>query len=255
MCLLLFSFNKHPDYSLILAANRDEFFERPTDVAAFWDDYPSILAGRDRCKSGSWMGVNKEGRIAAVTNYREPTQNKPNAISRGALVSDYLKGKESAEDYMQNVMAQRHAYDEFNLLIGDKESLLFFCSIEDTCQALTPGLYGISNGKLDSPWPKVEKGKAALENIIQANVKPEPENLFELLADKTIAADKELPSTGVSLEWERRLSPLFVHSKDYGTRSSTVLLIDKQGKVFFSERSFDKEGLVVDTCSYEFIIN
>jgi uncharacterized protein with NRDE domain len=253
MCLLLFSFNKHPDYPIILAANRDEFFERPTEAASFWDDYPSMLAGRDLRQGGTWMGVNKAGRIAAVTNYREPSLNKPDAISRGALVSDYLQGNESAQDYIHKVMAQSHAYDEFNLLVGDKQSLLFFCSVEDDYQRLKPGLYGISNGKLDSPWPKVEKGKAALESIIQTSEEPEPEKLFDLLADKTIAADSELPSTGVSIELERRLSPLFVHSEGYGTRSSTVLLIDRQGKVFFSERSFDKEGQVIDTCSYEFI--
>ena len=255
MCLLLFSFNKHPDYPIILAANRDEFFERPTAAASFWKDAPSILAGRDLRQGGSWMGVNKNGRIAAVTNYREPSQNKPNAISRGALVSDYLKSNESAEDYVQKIMAQSHAYDEFNLLVGDKQSLLFYCSVEDDSQILKPGLYGISNGKLDSPWPKVEKGKAVLGNIIHASVKPEAEKLFELLADKTIAADSELPSTGVSIEWERRLSPLFVHSEDYGTRSSTVLLIDRQGEVFFSERRFNNKGQAIDTCSHKFIID
>ena len=255
MCLLLLSFNKHPDYPVILAANRDEFFERPTEAASFWHDDPSILAGRDLRQGGSWMGVNKDGRIAAVTNYREPSQNKPDAISRGSLVSDYLKGKESAEDYIQKAMVQSHAYDEFNLLVGDKQSLLFFCSVEDNYQALKPGLYGISNGVLDCPWPKVEKGKLALEKVIQESEKPEPEKLFELLADKTIAADSELPSTGVSLEWERRLSPLFVHFEGYGTRSSTVLLIDRQGRVSFFERSFDKEEQVINTLSYESIID
>lgn len=255
MCLLLLSFNEHPVYPIILAANRDEFFERPTEAAAFWHDYPSILAGRDLRQGGSWMGINKDGRIAAVTNYREPSLNKADVISRGALVSDYLKGNESAEDYIQKVMKRSHAYDEFNLLVGDKQSLLFFSSVEDDYQTLKPGLYGISNGELDCPWPKVEKGKAALNNIIQASEKPEPEKLFELLADKTIAADSELPSTGVSIEWERRLSPVFVHFDGYGTRSSSVLLIDRQGEVFFSERSFDKEGQVIDTCSYEFILD
>lgn len=254
MCLLLLSFNKHPDYPLILAANRDEFFERPTEAAVFWDDCPSILAGRDLRKGGTWMGVNKDGRIAAVTNYREPTQNKPDAISRGSLVSDYLKGNDSAEDYLQKVMLQSHTYDEFNLLVGDKQSLLFFCSVEDDYQTLEPGLYGISNGKLDSPWPKVEKGKLELEKVTLASEKPDPEKLFELLADRTIAADSELPSTGVSLDWERRLSPLFVHFEGYGTRSSTVLFIGKQGKVSFSERSFDNEGQVIDTCSHQFVI-
>jgi len=255
MCLLLFSFNKHPDYPLIMAANRDEYLERPTEAASFWHDCPSILAGRDLRKGGTWMGVNKDGRIAAVTNYREPSQYKPDAISRGALVSDYLQGNESAEDYIQNVMLQSHTYDEFNLLVGDKQSLLFYCSVEDDYQTLLPGLYGISNGKLDSPWPKIEIGKVALEKVTPPSEKPEAEKLFELLADKTIAADQELPSTGVSLDWERRLSPRFVHFDGYGTRSSTVLLIDKQGEVFFSERSFDNKGEVIDTCSYDFIID
>jgi uncharacterized protein with NRDE domain len=255
MCLLLFSFNKHPDYPVILAANRDEFFERPSEPASFWHDYPSILAGRDLRQGGTWMGVNKDGRIAAVTNYREPSKKKPDVISRGLLVSDYLSGNKSAEDYIQKVMVRSHAYDEFNLLVGDKQSFSFFCSLEDDYQSLKPGLYGISNGKLDCPWPKVEKGKAALEKIIQAREKPEPEKLFELLADKTIAADNELPSTGVSIEWERRLSPMFVHFEGYGTRSSTVLLLDRQGRVLFSERSFDKEEQVINTCSYEFTID
>ena len=255
MCLLLVSFNKHPDYPVILAANRDEFYERPTESASFWHDHPSILAGRDLRKGGTWMGVNKDGRIAAVTNYREPSQNKPGAISRGSLVSDYLQGEESAENYIQRAMVQSHAYDEFNLLVGDKQSLFFYCSVEDAYLTLKPSLYGISNGNLDCPWPKVEKGKVAMEKVIQASEKPEPEKLFDLLADKTVAADSELPSTGVSIEWERKLSPLFVHFESYGTRSSTVLLIDRQGRVSFFERSFDKEGQVVDTRSYEFLID
>tara|TARA_R110002072_G_scaffold74374_4_gene176264 strand:- start:35545 stop:36321 length:777 start_codon:yes stop_codon:yes gene_type:complete len=250
MCLLLFSFNRRPDYPFILIANRDEFFERPTAPAKFWDDCPSVLAGKDLRHGGSWMGVNIDGRIAAVTNYREPSENNPAAISRGALVSDYLQGKVSAEDYMQKVMMQHHYYNEFNLLVGDKQSLLFFCSVTGDCQKIKPGVYGVSNGKLDSPWPKVDKGKLALEKIIQEKEKPEPEKLFELLSDKTLAADNELPSTGVSLEWERRLSPLFVRSENYGTRSSTVLLRDKQGEVFFTERTFDKDAQVIDTSSY-----
>ncbi len=255
MCLLLFSFNKHPDYPVILAANRDEFFERPTEAASFWNDDPSILAGKDLRQGGTWMGIDKNGRIAAVTNYREPSESKPEAISRGALVSEYLRSNESAEDYIQKVMAQRHTYDEFNLLVGDEQSLLFFCSVEEDYQTLMPGLYGISNGKLDSAWPKVEKGKTALKNLTQASEKPEAEKLFDLLADRTIVADSELPATGVSIEWERRLSSLFVHSEGYGTRSSTVLLIDRRGEVFFSERSFDKDAQVIDTSSYEFIID
>ena len=255
MCLLLLNYNNLPEYSLVLAANRDEFFERPTTAASFWDDFPSILAGRDLHKGGTWMGVNKGGRIAAVTNYREPPLNKPDTLSRGALVRDYLDGNENAETYMQKVMTQHHLYDEFNLLVGDKQSLFFYSSVEDNYQKLEPGLYGISNGSLDSSWPKVEKGKAALKTIIQGDEKLEPEKLFGLLSDKTIAPDSELPATGVSLEWERELSPLFVNFKDYGTRSSTVLLIDKQGGACFSERSFDKNGQVIDTCAYEILFN
>jgi uncharacterized protein with NRDE domain len=251
MCLLLFAYNSHPEYRLILAANRDEFHRRPTATAKWWSDATDIFAGRDLEKSGTWMGVTRDGKFAALTNFRDPTQRKPQAPSRGLLVSDYLRGKLSPVDYLAQLTQSTDQYEAFNLFLGDKKSLWFFSSRDKIAHELKSGVYGLSNATLDEPWPKVTHGKQGLTKILAENINEN--KLFSLLADRTIYNDDHLPQTGVPLGWERRLSATFIVSPEYGTRCSTLLLIGKDGRMEFVERSFDAGGEITETKRADFI--
>jgi len=241
MCLIIFLYDKHPDYRLILAANRDEFYDRPTSPLAFWDDTPAVLAGRDLKGKGTWLGIAKNGRIAAITNFREPALFKPNAPSRGLLLSDYLTGTKTPKRYLKQIKTIGHRYNGFNLLIGDSNGLYYYSNKMDKIKKLKPGLYGLSNHLLDTPWPKVEKGKAFFKNVFSKEKQINTDDIFNLLADRTFVPDDRLPDTGIGLKWEQILSPLFITSDTYGTRSSSIVLIDKSHKVIFSERSFTPE--------------
>lgn len=254
MCLILISYRQSPDYPLILAANRDEFFPRPTRAAHYWEDYPFILGGRDLEQGGTWLGITRRGRFAAVTNFREPPLRKIGKISRGLLVTEYLMGREPPLDYLTETAKNLARYDAFNLLAGDTSELYFLSSRKGRAEKLTRGMYGISNGELDCPWPKVKKGKAMLDGELKKDDKPDPERLLAILSEKQIAADGELPDTGIGLELERKLSSIFINIDGYGTRSSTVLLIDDGGWVQFAERTFDESGDVVSTIHYSFKI-
>ena len=238
MCLLIFSYKLHPTYRLVLAANRDEFCDRPTRSIAFWDDMPQILAGRDLKGSGTWLGVTRSGRIAALTNFRDPASIKEQAPSRGLLVSNYLGGSQSPQDYLEQIKSAGHAYNGFNLLIGDQKELYYYSNIKNEIQKIKPGLYGVSNHVLDTPWPKVEKGKADFKALIEEKKTIKPEDIFNILNNRSRPADDKLPHTGVSLEWERMLSAMFITSDEYGTRSSSAILIEKTGRLTFAERTF-----------------
>lgn len=238
MCLLFFAYECHPSYRLILAANRDEYYRRPTETAHFWASHPWVLAGRDLEMQGTWMGITRSGRISALTNYRDPSAQIINPESRGILVSNYLCSNESPEEYMVEVANKRTHYNPFNLLVGDSLNLFYFNKLSSKASALKPGIYGLSNHFLDTPWPKVKKSKQALANYIENQAMIEPQNLFEILADTEKALDHELPNTGISQEYEKILSPIFIQGAEYGTRSSTVLLIDRNNHVIFKEKSY-----------------
>ncbi|OQW96530.1 MAG: hypothetical protein BWK74_08350 [Desulfobacteraceae bacterium A6] len=240
MCLILLSYSNHPSYRLILAANRDEFYDRPTAPLGFWDEAPHVLAGKDLKSGGTWLGITKAGRICAITNFRDPAVQLIDAPSRGFLVENFLKGSESPQIYLQKVKEAGERYNGFNLLAGD-ESGIFCCSnrSEDIIR-LSPGLYGLSNHLLDTPWPKVARGKMCLENILSSN-EIDCESIFKLLSDRNMPPDSDLPDTGVGLEWERILSPLFINSDIYGTRSSSIVLIGKNN-ITFMERTYIKDG-------------
>ena len=257
MCLIVLSHNHHPGYRLILAANRDEFYERPTLALSQWDDLPGVYAGRDILGRGTWMGVSRSGRIAAITNYRDPTSIKADAPSRGLLVSGFLSDSESPESYLRQLEKSVGQYNGFNLIAGDQTGLWYVSNRSGGVRKLAPGLHGLSNHLLDTPWPKVSHAKAALGNLLQPGGIPDIEDLFEVLQDRTIAVDKNLPDTGVGLEKERMLSPVFITSADYGTRSSSVLIIDDAGAVTFWERTYDVNHpgrMVADTRCVEFVI-
>lgn len=242
MCLILLSYDQHPDYKLIFAANRDEFYDRPTRPLAFWEDRPEIIAGRDMKGNGTWFGVDRTGRFAAVTNYRDPAQNLPHAPTRGALVSDFITASETARTYMQKIASGGQHYNGFNLLIGDRSGVWYYSNRGNDIQKLKPGLFGISNHLIETPWPKVKKGKAQLQDLLSAQKDINYEDLLKILADQSVPPDKTLPDTGVGIEWERILSPLFITSKVYGTRSSSVLLVKRNGRVIFVERTFILEA-------------
>lgn len=236
MCLILAAWQAHPDYPLVVAANRDEFFARPTAPAQFWEEAPDVLAGRDLEAGGTWLGVTRRGRFAALTNFRDPACNKTGAPSRGKLVSGFLRGNQSAQDYLRELDSVADRYNGFNLLFGDRHGLWCFSNCGEGERELAPGVYGLSNHLLDTPWPKVAHGKSALADAMDAL--PDEEPLFALLRDDSIAPDDALPRTGVSLEWERLLSASFVRSPAYGTRSSTVVLMDNSGNLRFAEQTF-----------------
>jgi len=238
MCLILFAHRVHPAYPLVVAANRDEWFRRPTAPAGFWPDAPEVLAGRDLEQQGTWLGVTRAGRFAALTNYRDPGANRPDAPSRGTLVSAFLRSRIPPGEYLEHLRRDASRYNGFSLLVGDFSELLYF-SNRDGASRLTPGIHGISNHLLDTPWPKVARGKQALEALVAEGRDPSPEELLALLASRSRPPDESLPETGVGLEWERVLSPLFIESPSYGTRCSTVVLIDRDGMVTFVERVFN----------------
>lgn len=251
MCLINFHFKQHSNYKLIVAANRDEFYNRPTAQAHTWKDTPSIIAGRDLEKMGTWLGLTKNGRFAALTNYRDPAHMGASKNSRGALVSNFLKNDQTPQQYIHAIEQEKDRFNGFNLLLGTADSLMYYNNIENEAQHITPGTHSLSNHFLNTPWPKVEKGKSLLQNYIQQSEKIDPEILFGFLSNDVLAQDEDLPNTGVGLSLERQLSPLFIRMEDYGTRCSTVLLITKDNHVQFIERTFHK-GLFTSEKKFDF---
>ena len=243
MCLILLAWRANPDYPLVVAANRDEFFARPSAPAAFWNESPQILAGRDLEAGGSWLGVSRQGRFAALTNYREGDQQRPDAPSRGALVADCLAGSEDPLSCLSRIAAHGADYKGFNLFVGNGRQLGYYSNRGDAPRWLTPGIYGLSNHLLDTPWPKLASAKAEFTRALDEL--PDESAFFSLLADREIVPDRHLPETGVPLAWERILSAVFVGSADYGTRASTVLTVRKDGQVRLVERSFGVDAALL----------
>ena len=235
MCLIVFAWKLLPTCPLIMAANRDEFFNRPTKAADWWDDCPDVYAGRDLQEGGTWLGINRQGRFAALTNIRNGQPRRSDLRSRGELVASYLDSEQSAEDYLAKVQQTADYYNGFNLLIGDGEHVFWF-SNENGSEALQlqPGIYGLSNGSLDTPWPKVVRAKAQFSSLLCQSAPDDA--YFDMLSDTTHASDNRLPDTGVSLEWERLLSPICIESPDYGTRASTLLKVHGAGSAELHER-------------------
>jgi uncharacterized protein with NRDE domain len=239
MCLIVFAWQVVPGMPLVAAGNRDEFYERPAASAGWWDDHPQVYAGKDLRAGGTWIGVSREGRFAAITNIRAPSEKRDDAPSRGALVANYLKGQASPEEYVEQISRGAHQFNGFNLLVGNRNSLIWYSNRgqEDARNGkpLAPGIYGLSNELLDSPWPKVVRTKAQFASLLCQGA-PE-EAYFEMLADTTRAPDCRLPKTGVSLEWERLLSAVCIESPEYGTRASTVAQLYAYNSAVLRERT------------------
>lgn len=241
MCLILFSYLQNKEYKLILAANRDEFYERPTAPAAAWHGDNGIIGGKDLRAGGTWMGLHGSGRYGMVTNYRDPAQEQPRSSSRGHLVTNYLKNTETPSRYLSQLDSEKGDYNGYNILLGDADTLWYYSNRSGEAVQVEPGLYGLSNHLLDTPWPKVVRGKALLNSVINGAA-PDIEGIFQLLLDNRIAPDDELPQTGVPLEWERTLSSMFIRSDGYGTRCSSILLIRTDGRMEFYERTYPPNG-------------
>jgi len=239
VCLILFAHQLLPALPLVLLANRDEYLDRATAPMAFWPEVAGVVGGRDLVAGGSWLGIGADGRWAAVTNVREGESSFPGAPSRGWLVRDYLQGRQAPAAFIARLALRMAAYASFNLLLGNCTEVWYVSNRVTVPVRLLPGLYGLSNGRLDIPWPKVERGKAALAALLGEQF-PAVEQGFRLLANQETFPDHHLPDTGIPLEWERALSATFIVAPErgYGTRSSTVLLQSAGGETLVVERSF-----------------
>jgi uncharacterized protein with NRDE domain len=240
MCVIFAAYNYHPSYALVLLANRDEFYNRPTLAAARWEDQPGTTAGRDLVAGGTWLGVTDGGRFGAVTNYRD-TSGPKGEKSRGALVADLLKSGEPAKEYLGKVASSASLYSGFNLIVGqinsERNELYYYSNRGNGIRELGPGIYGLSNHLLDTAWPKVSSGTRAFRKLLAAPVISK-RDCFELLSDETVAAEEDLPDTGVGLEREMILSPIFIRTATYGTRSSTFLAFDRDLNWEFEEKVY-----------------
>lgn len=241
MCLIIFAYRSLPGFRLVLAANRDEFYSRPTRQVAYWDDAPGVLAGRDLKAGGTWLGITRTGRFAAITNYREVSSNREGAPSRGGLVKDFLLGNSTPHDYLKTLRDKGQAYNGFNLIVGDTKNLLYFSNKNERIWNIKPGIHGLSNHLLDTPWPKVIQGTSRFHSLVNEKIIFSPEDIFSILADHSTPSNEELPNTGVGLEWEKILSPIFITSDIYGTRCSSILLWENTGQITFLERTYDKQ--------------
>lgn len=241
MCILFIARNQSKQYPLIIAANRDEFHKRPTLSSHLWNTTPTLVAGKDQQGGGTWMGVTTSGKIAALTNVRDPSSIKPTAPSRGDLTCNWLLGTDDIATYQQQLKQRKDEYNGYNLVFGDVNELWVYNNTTDDFYPLTDGIFGLSNADIHTSWPKTARGEARMSDIVSKS-SVNKDLLFDMLSDQQQAADSQLPETGVGFEWEKRLSSIFITSSEYGTRSSTLLLVDQQGMMHWSERTFNSEG-------------
>jgi uncharacterized protein with NRDE domain len=251
MCLLLIAWKTHPRYRLVLAGNRDEFHDRAAAPLSWWQDDPRILAGRDLKAGGTWLGVARSGRFGVVTNYRDLQAPLEAAPSRGNLVPRFLTGATSPKEFLDDLRGAAPRYSGFNLLVGGTRALYYFSNRGPKAPTvLAPGIYGLSNHLLDTPWPKLVRTRARFEKIL-ADSEIALESLFAALADRQQASD-DVPSTGLPADWERVVSAPFIVNERYGTRCSNVLLVERNGRTILHERRFDPAGTQTGTTRFEF---
>jgi len=252
VCLIVVAWRARADLPLVVAANRDEWRERPALAARWWPDDPDLLAGRDQQAGGTWMGITRGGRFAAVTNFRDPSDKRSTARSRGGLVTEFLLGHDSPDAFLASLAARAPEYNGFNLILGDGESLHYYGSREGRARPIEPGIHGLSNHLLDEPWPKVIRARSAMREAL-GDEDPAP-RLFEMLSDTEGAPDESLPNTGVGIELERRLAAPLITGEGYGTRASTVLQIAGDGAAHLEERTRAPDGSVAGVATYRFAV-
>jgi uncharacterized protein with NRDE domain len=247
MCLILFAINAHPKYRLIAAANRDEFFNRRTHFANFWESHDHILGGKDELSGGTWLGIRSNGKFIAVTNHRNPHRVVQNAKSRGTLSKEFLNASCGISEFVDDISADKLSFNGYNLLLSDDglKSIVHYSNVTDKMTTIKSGIHGLSNAFLDTPWPKVETGKRMLSKAVSSE-EIDPKQLIPILSNKEEAADNNLPNTGISADLEKKLSPVFISMKDYGTRCSTVVLVDTKNEVDFLEVSYNENGKIIN---------
>ncbi|NYT61135.1 NRDE family protein [Alcaligenaceae bacterium] len=257
MCIAYLALDAHPDWPLFIAANRDEFHSRPTRAAAPWPDHPDVIAGIDCLAHGTWLGITRQGRFALLTNYRDPSALITNAPSRGELTSQFLTGHESVNTYANRIHAVADAYNGFNLIVGKLAQACYVGNRTEhgAPQSLASGRYIISNHLLDTPWPKAERLRQALDQYPLEALEQSLTPVFNILKDNTQAHDCALPSTGLSLERERLLSSPFIISPNYGTRCSTIIAVHASGRAMLSESSYDASGTLTERHDWPFLID
>ena len=251
MCLLTFAWKTHPQYKLIFASNRDEFYQRNTAPAQYWDNAPNVLAGKDLEAGGTWMGINKNGRFTALTNYRDLENIKSQAPSRGQLTLDYLQGSEAPQAYLEDIFSNIDAYNGFNLLAGTPEDIYYLSNYEHKIRKLEPGIYGLSNALLDSDWFKVNRLKTKFTEVIQ-QADFSTQTLLDTLYDTTKPNDDQVQQTGLPMDRERMLSSMFIESPNYGTCSSAIVLMDYNHQVSFVERVYNTGNGAVKEQNFSF---
>lgn len=249
MCLLVFAWKVHPDYSLIFAGNRDERHARASRAAGFWADAPEVLAGRDLEAGGTWLGITAGERFAVVTNYREGLNPKKMPRSRGELPGEFLRGTDAVQHYLQGVAQRAQTYAPFSLIVGDTDELWYFSNRSgQPPQPVSSGIHGLSNHLLDTPWPKVVLSKSRLAALLERDAATQ-DALFKLLADRSTAPAEKLPDTGIGAKRERMVSPVFITDPVYGTRASSVIFL-RRGDIDFTERRFDPAGQALETRTF-----
>lgn len=254
MCIVTLNVHDHPYYKLVIAANRDEFYERPTAQASFWSDYPYILGGRDLKEMGTWLGITKQGRVALVTNFRDLAAESKDKKSRGAIVNHFLTNNDHPITLLEQLQNEKDQYNGFNLIAGTVDDLYHYGNNESTITKITPGTHSLSNGTFQTNWPKTTKARTMLHDYVRAHEVIKVEDIFQQLNDRELAPDEALPNTGVSFELEQKLSSIFIDNvPNYGTRISTVILVTKDNKVTFAERTYEN-GQYADQKDFAFTI-
>ncbi len=251
MCLIVFAWQAHPDYRLILAGNRDELHRRPAQPMNWWADAPGVLGGRDLQAGGTWLAVNRNGRMAAVTNYRETPGGRQRPRSRGELVSGFVRGQAPPESWCAGIPADDYA--GFCLLAADNESLYYTSNRGNGTRRLDAGIHGLSNASLDTPWPKLVRCRDGLARLIDSN-RVNPGVLFDLLADTTPAPADQVDNEHLPFDMARAVSAPFIRTRDYGTRCTTVLLVGHDGRALVTERRFDSDGNPAGESEFRFAI-
>ncbi len=244
MCILFLAINRHPDYPLIIAANRDEYHDRPSQAMHYWPDHPEILAGRDLDKGGSWFGINHKGSFCAVTNFRTGAPAVADRQSRGNLVVKFLAsdcGGRAGDDFLEYLKRESGRFNPFNLIFGNRAAIRIFCSQDHSLKTLSAGYHSVSNGYMDHEWPKMSCGVRKLTEVVEKQSPLKIDELNRLMRDQTKARDDQLPDTGAGKEFERLVSSIFIQDDDYGTRATTCLLYRPQ-TLTAHEINYDRRG-------------